>query len=93
MEKRLTSYRVWTHHMKDISFVDVFTRSCATSNITLTQSPEPHKAFTVGAGVQDGEISQAAAQENLTVVGGSNVVSQAYFRSECLLRTENKRVI
>nr|WCO08190.1 RNase T2 protein [Pestalotiopsis microspora] len=67
------SLSVWTHHMKDISFADVFTPSCATSNITLTQSPEPHKAFTVGAGVQDGEIFQAAAQENLTVVGGSNV--------------------
>lgn len=79
--------------MKDISYVDDFTPSCATPNITLTQSSEPLKAFTIGAGVQDGEIFQAAAQRNLTVVGGSNVVCQAHFRSECLLRTENKRLI
>lgn len=62
--------------MKDISYVDDFTPSCAGLNNISTQSSEPQKAFIVGAGVQDGEIFQAAAQRNLTVVGGSNVVGR-----------------
>jgi hypothetical protein len=61
--------------MKDIVYVDQFTPSCANSNFTGNRNSQPQKAFRLGAGVQDAEIYHAAAQMNLTVVGGSNVVS------------------
>ncbi|KAI3329928.1 FAD-binding domain-containing protein [Ustulina deusta] len=64
---------IWTHSMKKIQYVDSFEPACTTnSTTTYSQRSGSQKAFTVGPGIQDGEIFHAAANLSLAVVGGSN---------------------
>ncbi|KAI1376433.1 FAD-binding domain-containing protein [Hypoxylon crocopeplum] len=60
---------VWTHHMKDVKHEPSFQPAC---NSTSYRRSPPHEALTVGAGIQDDEVFQAAAKFNLAVVGGTN---------------------
>ncbi|KAI0465647.1 FAD-binding domain-containing protein [Xylaria cf. heliscus] len=67
------SLSIWTHNMKSIQYHDNFEPVCTTNTTnTYTLRSEPQKAFTVGPGIQDGEIFHAAANLSLAVVGGSN---------------------
>ncbi|KAJ8133219.1 hypothetical protein O1611_g404 [Lasiodiplodia mahajangana] len=67
------SLSIWTHNMKSVEYVDSFEPTC-TADATTTYQPlsGSQKAFTVGAGIQDGEIYHAAAELNLAVVGGGS---------------------
>ncbi|KAI0110816.1 hypothetical protein GGR51DRAFT_569439 [Nemania sp. FL0031] len=69
----ITSGVIWTHNMKSIQYIDNFEPACTANTTIMYSSPsKSQKAFTVGAGIQDGEIYYAAAKLNLAVVGGGN---------------------
>ncbi|QDS76158.1 hypothetical protein FKW77_007483 [Venturia effusa] len=56
---------VWTHHMKNITYHESFTvEKCPISSV--------HKAATMGAGVQVGEVYEALEKHGMTMVGGAD---------------------
>ncbi|KAI1128829.1 hypothetical protein F5Y10DRAFT_277156 [Nemania abortiva] len=67
------SLSIWTHNMKDVEYIESFEPTCTTNtSVKYRLRSVPQKAFTVGPGIQDGEIYHAAAKLNLAVVGGGS---------------------
>ena len=58
---------IWTHNLKSLTFISNYTTSWYSG-----------KAFKVGAGVQVGEIYEAAQKNNVSVLGGICHVSIEY---------------
>ncbi|KAF7672571.1 fad binding domain protein [Alternaria burnsii] len=63
---------IWTHHMKQMQLIEDFQPRSANGTTSCSESSAPQKILRVGAGVQDNEVFQAAAQYDLAVVGGTN---------------------
>ncbi|KAL2843346.1 FAD/FMN-containing dehydrogenase [Aspergillus pseudoustus] len=61
------SISIWTHHMKQIQYSTNFIPSGSPSRNDTGQM-----AFTLGAGVQDGELFDALPLHNVIAVGGTN---------------------
>lgn len=64
------SLSVWTHHLKDIEFISAFTGD--------SEDNYSGPAFKAGSGVQAFEIYEAAAKQNLVVIGGEGRVSVSF---------------
>lgn len=61
------SLSIWTHHMKDVKFIDEYTGP--------SEDSYNGPAFKAGTGVQAWEIYEAAAAQKMVVVGGEGRVS------------------
>ncbi|KAL4906390.1 hypothetical protein BDW74DRAFT_190120 [Aspergillus multicolor] len=69
------SLSIWTHNMKGITYHSDFT-PVGSHNANGTATAQGHSqgqmALTIGAGVQDGELFEAAAKYGIIAVGGTN---------------------
>ena len=64
--------------MKDIQYHESFAPKSCSSNST-------HRAATLGAGVQDGELFTAMAKHDSLAVGGQNNVGELFYYTEYLV--------